>query len=249
MTYQGERARPVTVKDASELGRCFEVSKVRLGADGHVSHVRWTEVNTASNLAAHAAIVSTAAEVIDAIHDGAQVAAVFPALEVHLPQRLFVIVEYENGGEFMVLAGPSAPGRNLSDISGLDTGGGVSPPGRSKGTTAFRAGLRKNTFAVSRVGLDADGRVAQVQWGRVDTRKNAWASPEVVVPVSEAVNALNAGDRVFALFASTHGHLPERRFVVANYDGGLRTIVLAGPTAYEREVHDMDRIEPTLRVP
>jgi hypothetical protein len=30
--------------------------------------------------------------------------------------------------------------------------------------------------------------------------------------------------------------------VVADYDGGRKTIVLDGPTAYEREVHDMDRL-------
>ena len=34
MTYQGERARAM----ASEIGRVFAVSKVRIGADGHVSN-------------------------------------------------------------------------------------------------------------------------------------------------------------------------------------------------------------------
>lgn len=100
------------------------------------------------------------------------------------------------------------------------------------------------TFAVSKVGLDADGRVTQVLWGLVDTEKNAWATPEVVVPVAEAVHALSAGSRVFALFPSTHGHLPDRQFVVADYDGGFETIVLAGPATHEREIHDMDRIDP-----
>lgn len=38
MTYQGERARPL----ADENGRSFEVSKVRIGADGHVSDVWWS---------------------------------------------------------------------------------------------------------------------------------------------------------------------------------------------------------------
>jgi hypothetical protein len=80
----------------------------------------------------------------------------------------------------------------------------------------------------------------------VDTDKNAWASAELVVPVAEAVDALEAGDQVFALFPSIHGHLPDREFVVADYDGGRKTIVLKGPTAYEREVHDMDRLESPL---
>jgi len=99
------------------------------------------------------------------------------------------------------------------------------------------------TFAVSKVRLDADGRIAAVLWGQVDTAANAWAGPEIVVPVALAVDALRAGDQVFALFPSTHGHLPDRQFVVADYDGNRKTIVLDGPTAYEREVHDMDRLE------
>jgi hypothetical protein len=81
-----------------------------------------------------------------------------------------------------------------------------------------------------------------VLWGRVDTKRNAWATPEVVAPVAAAVDALRAGDRLFALFPSTHGHLPDRRFVVADYDDERETIVLDGPSAYEREVHDMDRL-------
>jgi hypothetical protein len=102
------------------------------------------------------------------------------------------------------------------------------------------------TFAVSKVRLDPGGRITAVLWGQVDTRKNAWATPEVVAPVAVAVDALHAGDQVFALFPSLHGHLPDRRFVVADYDGGRKTIVLAGPTAHEREVHDMDRLEPSV---
>ena len=99
------------------------------------------------------------------------------------------------------------------------------------------------TFAVSKVRLDAAGRVTGVLWGRVDTEKNVWASPEVVAPVAAAVDALDAGDQVFALFPSIHGHLPDREFVAADYDGGRKTIVLKGPTAYEREIHDMDRLD------
>jgi len=99
-----------------------------------------------------------------------------------------------------------------------------------------------STFAVSQVELDNGGRVTALRWGRVDTRKNAWASPEVVVPVLDAVRALRAGDQVFALFPSTHGHLPDRQFMVADYDGRRQTIVLDGPMAFEREIHDMDRL-------
>ena len=99
------------------------------------------------------------------------------------------------------------------------------------------------TFAVSKVRLDAAGRITTVLWGEVDTRDNTWATAEVESPVASAVDALGAGDLVFALFPSVNGHLPDRQFVIANYDGSRKTIVLDGPTAYEREVHDMDRLD------
>jgi hypothetical protein len=98
------------------------------------------------------------------------------------------------------------------------------------------------TFAVSKVKLDDGGRVTDVLWGRVDTVKNAWAEPEALAPVAAVVAALQAGDQVFALFPSIHGHLPDRWFAQADYDGGRQTIVLVGPTAHDREIHDIDRI-------
>lgn len=271
MTYQGERARAVTAGDAGGRQRCFEVSKIRVGADGRVCDVLWAEVNAASDQAAYAAIVSPAAEVIDAIHDGAQVAAVFPASAVKLPERRFVIFDHEDGSECIGLDAPPSPGRDLSDMVRLDNyqgregrlpcSGGSGGPGDVHGRDRTHRGQRPaaqqrnqpgrllagggmRTFAVSKVGLDVDGRVTRVLWGRVDTVRNAWATPEVVAPVAEAVEALSAGDQVFALFPSIHGHLPERRFVIADYDGGLKTIVLDGPPTHEREVHDMDRINP-----
>jgi hypothetical protein len=82
-----------------------------------------------------------------------------------------------------------------------------------------------------------------VLWGEVDTRNNTWATPEVVSPASAAVDALGAGNLVFALFPSANGHLPDRQLVVADHDGSCKTIVLGGPTAHEREVHDMDRLD------
>jgi hypothetical protein len=115
MTYQGERARPL----ATENGRCFEVSKVRIGPDGHVSDVLWGEVNAGSDRAVGARVVATVAEVVDAIHDGAQVAAVFPS-EERLPERAFVVIEHNGGRECIVFAGAPSAGRNLADMGGLD---------------------------------------------------------------------------------------------------------------------------------
>lgn len=99
-------------------------------------------------------------------------------------------------------------------------------------------------FAVSKVRLDKDGRITHVYWGEVDTHRNDWARPEVVAPVADVVRALHDGHPVFALFPSTHGHLPDRRFIVVDYDNGWETIALDGPATHEREVHDMARLDP-----
>lgn len=104
---------------ASESGRFFEVSKVRIGADGHVSDVLWGEVDAGTDRAVGARVVAAAAEVVDAIHDGARVEAVFPA-GLHLPERRFVIVLHEDGRECIVLDGAPSPGRNVADLDRLD---------------------------------------------------------------------------------------------------------------------------------
>lgn len=103
-------------------------------------------------------------------------------------------------------------------------------------------------YAASKVRLDKDGRVTHVLWGRVSTETNAWTGPESEVPVKQVVNAIQAGHRVFALFPTEHGHVPERRFIVVDYDSGWKTVSLEGPPTHEREIHDMDRLdEPAAR--
>jgi hypothetical protein len=109
---------------ASEKGRCFEVSKVRIGADGHVSEVLWSEVGGGSDRDVGARVLATAAEVVDAIHDGAQVAAIFPPAGAghakHRPERVFVIVEHQDGRECIAFEGLPSPGRDLADMVGLN---------------------------------------------------------------------------------------------------------------------------------
>jgi hypothetical protein len=63
--------------------------------------------------------VATAAEVVNAIHDGAKVAAVFPG-DDSLPERAFVIVEHEDGRECIAFDGASSPGRDVADMARLD---------------------------------------------------------------------------------------------------------------------------------
>ena len=115
MTYQGERARPM----AAEYGRCFEVSKVRIGADGHVSDVLWSEVETGSDRVLGARVLATDAEVVDAIHDGAQVAAVFPSKDL-LPERSSMVTGYTAGKGCITFGGGPPTGRNVTDMGSLD---------------------------------------------------------------------------------------------------------------------------------
>ena len=250
MTYQGERARPM----GNENKTFFKVLKIRISPDGHISDVLWSEVDAGPDRELGAPVLATTAEVVDAIHDGAQVSAVFA--DRHLrPERAFEILKHEDGRECIVLHGAASAGREVTDMDILDLPAPTPKRAHRRATVAqkmsgdasFRSGMRRphqmKTFAVSKVQLDPDGRITAVFWGEVDTEKNDWATQEVMAPVAAAVNALHAGDQVFALFPSTHGHLPDRRFVVADYDGARKTIVLDGPSASEREVHDMDRLD------
>jgi hypothetical protein len=116
MTYQGERARPL----ASEAGRCFEVSRVRIAADGHVSNVLWSEVDGVGDRDVGPQVRATADEVIDAIHDGARVAAVFRSPDGPLPERAFVIVDHPDGRERLAFEGDASPGRDLADLPRMD---------------------------------------------------------------------------------------------------------------------------------
>ena len=120
MSYQGARARSL----GSEKGRLFEVYKVRIGHDGHVSEVLWSELHAASDQHAVARVAASAAEVVDAIHDSAQVVAVFPSSDAagpnHRAMRTFVVVEHEDGRECITFEGPPSPGRELVDMVNLD---------------------------------------------------------------------------------------------------------------------------------
>lgn len=97
-------------------------------------------------------------------------------------------------------------------------------------------------FAVSKVRLDKDGRVIAVLWGEVDPAANAWLTSEAVARVEDVVQAIRTGALVFALFPTTHGHLPDRRFTDVRYGEGHSTIALDGPPTFEREIHDMARL-------
>ncbi|MBC7918150.1 MAG: hypothetical protein H7Y28_10120 [Rhodoferax sp.] len=186
-------------------------------------------------------VIVPVVDVVDAIRDGAHVAAIYVQPNANLPDIGFEVIERWDGSDTIDLVKrsgtDSARSVDLNVLAILDE-----EPSAAPARVAHSHVRPLRTFAVSQVALDVDGRVAHVRWGQVDTAKNVWARPEVLSPVANVVDAIQRGDQVFALFPSIHGHLPGREFTQANYDGGLRTIVLMGPTAHEREIHDMDRI-------
>lgn len=117
--YQGARAQP----DAKPTRRVFAVSKVRLDPHGGIEEVLWAEVNAKSNLGVGAAVRAPASEVVDAIHAGHDVIALFAQTHATpratAPERPFVIVDHSDGHETIALAGPDTPGRGLRDIAVL----------------------------------------------------------------------------------------------------------------------------------
>ena len=102
MSYQGARARSET----DETRHVFAISKVRLKEAGSVTEVLWAEINARSNLDIGVSVVVPVADVIDAIHDGAQVSAVFPARFGAMPDYTFEVIEFTNGMETIDLVGP-----------------------------------------------------------------------------------------------------------------------------------------------
>ncbi len=238
MTYQGARSQPAE----SETNRFFSVSKIRLDDEGFATHVLWSEVDSRSNLDVGNHVVVPVGEVIDALRDGAQVCVTFLPPHTPLPDQTLEVVGRSDGSETVALV--KRPGLAPSLLAGLHdiaTLGDHAQP--KKILSGFSSHRRPPAvYAVSKVGLDPDGRITHVQWGRVDTDQNQWLGAETVVPVAEAVAALQAGNPVFALFASANGHLPGRQFTSVDYANGRQTIVLQGPPLPGHEIHDMDRL-------
>lgn len=100
MTYQGARARP----SVTEQRRVFAVTAAHWDAQDQLTHVRWVEVVAASNLDAGPATVVPLSELVDALHDGAQVRVVYPEA-LGLPVGLTLeTVEHPDGHETVALA-------------------------------------------------------------------------------------------------------------------------------------------------
>jgi hypothetical protein len=117
--YQGARAQTA----AKETRRVFAISKVRLDRHGRIAEVLWAEVNAKSNLSVSAAVQAPVSEVVDAIHAGHDVVALFPTMQAPQPERPFVIVDHDDGVETIAFDGPDVPGRDLRDIVTFDRQG------------------------------------------------------------------------------------------------------------------------------
>ncbi len=100
-----------------------------------------------------------------------------------------------------------------------------------------------SVFAVSKVRLDADGRVTDVLWGVIDRKSNHWVSPAALAPVAEVVDAIHNGDHVLALFPTNGGRLPEREFEVVEFDDGSETIELDASNAPAPDIRDMIQLK------
>lgn len=226
----------------SETKQFFLVSKVRLDDAGFATHVMWSEIDSRTNLDVGNPVVVPVADVIDALRDGAQVNATFLPPHTHLPDQTLEVVGRSDGSETIALT--RRPGLAPAPLVSLHDIAALGDPAQTRKTLSSYSSHRRphGVYAVSKVGLDIDGRITHVQWGRVDTARNQWIGAEAVVAVADAVSALLAGDQVFALFASANGHLPERQFTSVDYADGRQTVVLQGPPIAGHEIHDMDRL-------
>lgn len=77
-------------------------------------------MNGKSDQAVGARVVAPVVDVVDAIHDGAQVLALFSSSKGQFPELAFVIVEHDDGRECIAFDDSPSPGRNLADMASLD---------------------------------------------------------------------------------------------------------------------------------
>ena len=106
----------------TESKRVFSISKIRLDPAGTPTHVLWGEVNANSDLDVGEHRVAPVADVIDAIHDGAVVRAVFLPPKARTPDHEFVVTELPDGSETISLARVNpftTPAVSLDELASL----------------------------------------------------------------------------------------------------------------------------------
>ena len=80
----------------------------------------WGVIDKKSNHWVSPAAVAPVAEVVDAIHNGDQVLALFPTNGGRLPEREFEVVEFDDGTETIELDASNAPAPEIRDMIQLD---------------------------------------------------------------------------------------------------------------------------------
>ena len=97
------------------------LSKIRLDCDGNVAKVYWSVVDLASNEQVSPEVLAPVREVVEAIHAGNDVVALFDnTVPARLQKRRFVVVQRGNGAESVGLRGPVVPTQELCDMQKLD---------------------------------------------------------------------------------------------------------------------------------
>ena len=102
---------------AADAATFYAVSQIRLDDRRRVGEVVWGQVDPASNRWATDETRAPVADVVDAIHNGDPVFALFRGEDGHAPQRRFVAVEHDDGEESIMLEGGIG---SIHDLDAMD---------------------------------------------------------------------------------------------------------------------------------
>jgi len=92
------------------------VSQVRLDGRQRVSEVVWGQVDALENRWTTDELRAPVADVVAAIHNGDPVFALFSGDQGHAPQRRFIAVEHDSGGESIALEGEHGASHTLDTM-------------------------------------------------------------------------------------------------------------------------------------
>jgi len=102
---------------AADAVTFYAVSQVRLDDHRRVSEVVWGQVDTSSNRWTTDERRAPVADVVDSIHNGDLVFALFRGVDGHAPQRRFAAIEHDDGEESIVLEGGIG---SIHDLDSMD---------------------------------------------------------------------------------------------------------------------------------
>ena len=100
----------------------YAVSKISLDPEGRVTEVLWGQVDTVRNDWSTDEATAPVREVVDAIHGGAAVYALFPSATGHVPERRFDVIEHEDGTETIAIGASPDTSRGLGDMDRMADG-------------------------------------------------------------------------------------------------------------------------------